>query len=175
MRIVYTILLSIFTFFCSLYSQNWQKLNGPWTGYFTAVTSNDSDPAVLFAGGNSGVIRSDDNGVSWIKVSSANGDNIAQGVSIAGYVFSPSGTTKNGGDTWEGITLPDNISNYLVYDTEINPNAAGNVFLLTYEKLYRSTNFGQNWLVSDDSAGYYRAEIIKISKSPSNVIYLVGD
>ncbi len=177
MKYLDTLVLFLFISIPFIHSQTWQQINGPWTGSFSQLTSDNANPATSFAGGSDGVYRSTYNGLNWLKVSSASGEMIAQANSIPGWIFSPSGKTTDGGTNWTGISIPGGISSYYIRDIEINPNSAGNIFLLTTDILYRSTNVGQNWMISDDSSGDYPyySEIIKISKNPANIIYTIGD
>ncbi len=108
----------------------------------------------LFASGNGGVHRSTDNGASWTQIVNGLGwmdvwslsffqngsnENIIAGTSGGGVFIS-----QNNGDLWQEFN--NGLSNLKVYHTL--ENATNDLFLGTQDGVFKSYDFGLNWVQS---------------------------
>ena len=178
MRNFYYFILIVFllSFNSNIKSQSWQAISGPWYGNISNIVSDYNNPSTLYASGSDGTWKSIDNGLTWKKISASNTSLFASGVNNTSYIIADDQKSTDGGNYWMPILYPVSISTYSD-DIEINPNNSSEIYLLSHGKLRKSTDFGQTWLIIDDSAGIspIYAEKIAVSKSPSNIIYTVGD
>lgn len=144
-------LLSILS--ANIYSQfTWQQLNGPQGGVVSEIKINSS--GVLFMGSiGGGVLRSTDNGLTWIqKINGFPGPTfddgtIALAVANNGDIFASSFTdgvfrSTNSGESWINTNFPNAFIVTIVIDQNKRIYAGtpggGGVFV--------STNNGLNWV-----------------------------
>jgi photosystem II stability/assembly factor-like uncharacterized protein len=137
----------------NIYSQfTWQQLNGPQGGVVSEIKSNSS--GVLFMGSiGGGVLRSTDNGLTWIqKVNGFPGPvfddgTVALAVANDGDIFASSFTdgvfrSTNSGETWINTNFPNAFIVTIIIDQNKRIYAGtpggGGVFV--------STNNGLNWV-----------------------------
>jgi photosystem II stability/assembly factor-like uncharacterized protein len=73
--------------------------------------------------------------------------------------------TRNGGESWESISLPDGLNAFWM---AIDPAASNILYATTYQGLYRSTDGGQNWIRSLSGADTL-TQIVVSPADPSTV------
>ena len=152
--IVFGYLLSVLTMGdpCGAAAQTnfWQQTNGPYGGAVHSLAINASNH--IFAGTDSGVYRSTNNGVLWMAGGLTN-------ISVSGLATSPGGNLFAGtyhgvyrstdeGISWTQITT--GLTDTLV--SGIFVNETGRIFFGTFYDngtfgtLYRSTDDGNSWI-----------------------------
>ncbi len=138
--------------FASNASGQWVQ-TGPYGGDFLALAANGTN---LFAGGDSGVYRSTDNGNSWKMLPGSpigavnfavSGSNLFAGTVSGWNQFVPENglyLSKDSGTTWTAVD-----SGLMGYDDITALAAIGTtIFVGTADSgIFRSTNNGKNWVV----------------------------
>ena len=112
---------------------------------------------IIFAGGQNGIYKSTDLGSSWTEANTGlAGHMIGSGqsniVESGNYLFAGSymGSifrSANNGDTWHPITGEIRTGTSLPYITAIGANQSA-IIASTYNAIYRSTDWGDNWEVA---------------------------
>lgn len=131
-----------------------------------------------------GIIKSTDKGLTWevtgLKNELANTNKIAavlvsstdENVVIAGTRNGIYKTT-DGGTTWSLKQAGDEI-----YDIEVHPTNPNIVYASTFRngnsKVFKSTNFGDNWTTSLSNSDSYRTQVAVTPDDPDGVFALVS-
>ena len=147
----------------------WRSQNGgaSWTPFNAGLTnlaifaiafspSYASDKTIFVGASAGGLYKSTNGGPTWVKVGSGVIDrNVttivpAPNFAVEGHIFVG---TKGGnmfvstdkGDTW--VQRRDGITDWQIQHVAVSPNYASDhsVFVLTWDKLFQSTNQGQSW------------------------------
>ena len=171
---VYLTLLFVLAMNSYIKPQSYTTIAGPWDGNIMKIVSDFNDPATIYAAGSS-VWKSVDNGTSWTKIAASSTSLFADGISNNMNLLTEDQKSTDGGNYWSPMTYPYGMSSYNG-DAKINPNNPSDVFVISDDTLWRSTDFGQTWSSKDDSAGIYPFYCNKIvfSKNTNGVIYTAG-
>jgi len=134
--------------------ENWTYANGPGLtdGIIRDLAINNAGE--LFAGGNGGMYRSGDNGANWTRI--VNGITWTDVLSLSIFQNGPdeniiAGTpdygvfiSTNNGDLWQESN--NGLTDLYIYKTL--KNNANELFLGTRNGVFKSTDFGLNWVQS---------------------------
>ena len=150
--IILNLLFICKTTFVKAQEKFWQEVRGPYRGVVSTMILTSK--ATLLAGineaGANKVYRSSDNGNTWNPVLSVNGTVLSFGIdSTQGRIYigvdpplnsDPSMYySSDDGITWNVLQAPN------TYILSIVVTSPGNIFLGTYNGIYKSINSGQNW------------------------------
>lgn len=139
-KIYFTILFSLFTIFSGSLSAQWIQTQGPEGGFISAMASNSS---TVFAGTYTGLYRSTNNGLNWLKsVNGANEYTIYDVVIAGSDVFASFGglihRSSDNGLNWTFVGSQITGASTSLF-------AAGNTIYAGSTGIYKSTNRGENW------------------------------
>ncbi len=153
---------------------NWTDIYTTISGYVYSLAIDPNSPNKIYAGTYSGVYRSSDSGLSWIKnngyvysyelaIDPTNPDIIYSGYS--GSVFK----SINGGINWNQYRDGLNGSCYSIL---VDHTDNKNVFYTSYIGIFKSSNGGVNWQQSNTGLIASRIPTIAISPTDPKTIYI---
>ena len=130
-------------------AQVWQQINGytgPWVNALAVIPQGSGPGHVFAATAANGILRSTDNGASWVPVNSGLTTDDITALAVSGTnLFA--GTWGNGvflstddGADWNAVNSGMN-SNYV----EALAVSGANIFAGTTDAIYLSTNSGTSW------------------------------
>lgn len=136
-----TILFSLFTIISGSLSAQWVQTQGPEGGFIRSIACNSS---TVFAGTLSGLYRSTNNGVSWIKSVNGAYETTIYDICIAGSdVFASFGgviyRSSDNGVNWNFVWNQITNSSISLFSTGNTIYAGSN------HGIYKSTNRGTTW------------------------------
>lgn len=136
------------------YSHSSKKVT-PWQANIHRLGVSRSNPNILYAGSETGMIfRTDDKGQNWrpcspnhyfggevnsVEVSYQSADKVAVG--SGGHLW----LTTDGGSSWQDITPRSTNHQELVRDVVFHPEKDNVLLVGTSRGLYRSADSGKNW------------------------------
>ena len=144
----------------------WQQTNGPLGGNVPSLAINNTSGAI-FAGGEAGVFRSDNNGDSWTSISTGLPTEPILNIAInsSGHIFTGSfmgslHRSMDNGATWELK------NNGLPPDFEIMTmviNSTDSIFVASFNGIYRSADNGENWSLSTTGLPYPEMNVLYVA------------
>ena len=170
------IILYLFVFSCVCFSQDnfWEQTNGPY-GVGAAPIAIDSNGNIYV--GKDGILRSTDNGYSWITIN--NGLNNLDSHLITSITFNSNGyifittrdgiyRTTNNGEEW--IRVTNGIPCYYSINC-IKINSMGCIFAGTDDcGIYSSTDNGDNWVAVSNGIGQNTA-VLSLLINSNDIIF----
>jgi hypothetical protein len=181
-------------------ASNWQPI-GPFAnalanstrarGRVNTVLVDPVNPNTIYMGTPAGGIwKSLDNGVNWIPLS----DNLPQ-IGVSGIAVDPNNTniiyistgdcdandtysigvmkTIDGGVTWNTTGLSFATTDKSSGDIFINPNDSNMLWVATSDGIYKTTNAGTTWTLSQ--AGDFSQGRIRLKVGDPNTVYAVSN
>ncbi len=139
------------TFTTLLYAQTWQPTNGPNVQQIFSIAINSS--SYVFAGTNSGVYLSTDNGTSWTQEGLTSNNIRSLAINSTGYIFAGTDAgvylSTNNGSSWTPVN--SSMTTTSVYSLAIN--SSGYIFAGTNTGVFFSTNSGTSWTQENSGLG----------------------
>jgi len=163
--------------------QTWNKINlatNSFATYFSIYALNEDK---ILAGGDS-LFYTEDCGESWQKINLQNLNGKIKKIMLindSSYIILV--TKSNYGQIYKGSTINNNwnlvfeLTNKDIYDFDFY-NSVGILVGKDKSVIYRSTNYGQNWIQSSEPnliyANYTRTNIRTVKFVNENLIYAAG-
>tara|TARA_B100000315_G_scaffold260939_1_gene328132 strand:+ start:71273 stop:73582 length:2310 start_codon:yes stop_codon:yes gene_type:complete len=152
------------------------KENGMVNSYIYDIKVNPQNPDIIFAGGFQGLWKSVDGGENWIRINTSEVMNIAINPINTDTVYwggSELMRSYDGGETWQDIR--GNIMGTITA-IDINPVDPNILFVGSYfygASLYKSENYGNDWVFSFAPLGQFILDI-ETDKNNPQTIYIGG-
>lgn len=141
--------------------QSWvQKSKGIYDTDDFSLGINPQSPNTLFAGSYRGLVyRTTDGGENWLE--KTNGLPTLSGNSVNDFIFHPQNVNSvfastsssktfnstNSGDSWVEYKINNNTESIRLLDISLSSNNVWYAYNATGRKLYRSSDYGLNWIV----------------------------
>jgi hypothetical protein len=120
----------------------WVKANGLYTGRIWSLAADGTN---LFAGGDAGVFRSNDNGTTWLSAGLENAGSIVALLAVDGVLLAGTGSgnyrSTNNGGSWTDILSGQVTSSFAKFGNNLFAGTSGGFF----QCVYRSTDNGATW------------------------------
>jgi hypothetical protein len=182
-------------------TSNWEPIGpfthtntGSWSsgqGRVNVVYEDPSNPNTVYIGAPAGGIwKSTNAGNSWVPLS----DNLPQ-IGVSGIAVDPNNPnviyittgdcdasdtysigvlkSSDGGITWNTTGLTFTTTNKLAGDIIINPSDSNMIWAATSDGIYKSTNAGTSWTLTQ--TGDFAQGRIRLKPGDSNTVYAVSN
>ncbi len=170
----FTLALSIIlTFFLSeiLTAQVWTISDGPYKGQINDFDISFTNPNLVYIASTTGIYKTTNAGVNWRKMSGTNVDRISLSQLNNSFVITNKERSFDDGETWQLITAVN--SKQMKHSPGINTVVYS---ISASNRIERTTDFGNNWNVIDDSAGIYgEYKQIFTDKNNDQIIYSLSE
>lgn len=146
--------LSIFVvswfFISNLNAQVWTISDGPYKGQINDFDISYTNPNLVYIASTTGIYKTTNAGVNWRKMSGTNVDRISISQLNNNFVITNKERSLDEGETWQLITAVN--SKQMIHSPGVNTVIYS---ISANNRIERTTDFGVNWNIVDDSAGTY--------------------